>query len=50
MYAVLGGTLLMVGVITLFRALILARTISERDDFEMKTRHKVAAVTSAADR
>ena len=47
-YAVLGGTLLMVGVITLFRALILARTISERDDFEMKTRHKVAAVTIGA--
>jgi len=44
-YAVLGGTLLMVGVITLARALILARTISERDDFKIELRHKVAAVT-----
>ena len=44
-YAVLGGTLLMVGIITLARALILARTISERDDFKIELRHKVAAVT-----
>ena len=44
-YAVLGGTLLMVGIITLARALILARTIAERDDFKIELRHKVAAVT-----
>lgn len=44
-YAVLGGTLLMVGIITLARALILARTINERDGFEIELRHKVAAVT-----
>lgn len=47
-YAVLGGTLLMVGLITLLRAVILSKTISERDDFEMKLRHKVAAVTIGA--
>ena len=44
-YAVLGGTLLMVGIITLGRALILAKTINERDDFKIELRHKVAAVT-----
>jgi uncharacterized protein len=44
-YAILGGTLLMVGVITLGRALILAKTINERDDFKIELRHKVAAVT-----
>jgi uncharacterized membrane protein YfcA len=43
-YAVLGGTLLMVGIITLLRAMILARTIQEREDFELKRRHKVAAI------
>lgn len=43
-YAVLGGTLLMVGVITLARALILARTLNERDSFKIERRHKVAAV------
>ncbi|MDQ2622915.1 MAG: sulfite exporter TauE/SafE family protein [Actinomycetota bacterium] len=43
-YAVLGGTLLMVGVITLARALILARTLNERDGFVIERRHKVAAV------
>ncbi|MCB0830700.1 MAG: sulfite exporter TauE/SafE family protein [Solirubrobacterales bacterium] len=47
-YAVLGGTLLMVGIITLGRALILARTISERDDFKIELRHKIAAVTIGA--
>ncbi len=47
-YAVLGGTLLMVGIITLARALILARTIQERDDFKIERRHKVAAVTIGA--
>ncbi|MDQ2940151.1 MAG: sulfite exporter TauE/SafE family protein, partial [Actinomycetota bacterium] len=32
-YALLGGTLLMVGIITLARALILSNLIEERDDF-----------------
>lgn len=43
-YALLGGTLLMVGIITLLRAMILARTIQEREDFELQRRHKVAAI------
>jgi uncharacterized protein len=43
-YALLGGTLLMVGLITLARALILSDLIEERDDFELKRRHKIAAV------
>jgi uncharacterized protein len=43
-YALLGGTLLMVGLITLARALILSDLVEERDDFEIKRRHKVAAV------
>lgn len=43
-YALLGGTLLMVGVITLARALILSHTIEERADFELQRRHKIAAV------
>jgi uncharacterized membrane protein YfcA len=43
-YALLGGTLLMVGIVTLARALVLSRLIDERDDFELKRRHKVAAV------
>jgi len=47
-YAVLGGTLLMVGIITLARALILRNLVSERDDFEIQRRHKVAAVTIGA--
>lgn len=47
-YAVLGGTLLMVGIITLLRAFILAKTISERDDFVIERRHKVAAVIIGA--
>jgi uncharacterized membrane protein YfcA len=48
LYAMLGGTLLMVGIITLARALFLAGLIDERDDFEMKHRHKVAAVIIGA--
>ena len=44
-YALLGGTLLMVGVITLARALILSHTIEERDDFVLQRRHKIAAVS-----
>jgi uncharacterized protein len=47
-YAVLGGTLLMVGIITLARALILRNLVSEREDFEIERRHKVAAVVIGA--
>jgi uncharacterized membrane protein YfcA len=47
-YAVLGGTLLMVGVITLARALILRDLVVERDRFEVERRHKVAAVMIGA--
>jgi uncharacterized membrane protein YfcA len=47
-YALLGGTLLMVGIITLARALILSKLVEERDDFELKRRHKVAAVAIGA--
>jgi hypothetical protein len=47
-YALLGGTLLMVGIITLARALILSNLIEEREDFELKRRHKVAAVVIGA--
>jgi uncharacterized membrane protein YfcA len=47
-YAVLGGTLLMVGIITLARALILRNLVSERDGFEIERRHKVAAVVIGA--
>jgi uncharacterized membrane protein YfcA len=48
LYAVLGGTLLMVGVVTLARALILRGLIDERERFEVETRHKVAAVAIGA--
>ncbi|HXQ88702.1 MAG TPA: sulfite exporter TauE/SafE family protein, partial [Solirubrobacterales bacterium] len=47
-YAVLGGTLLMVGVITLTRALILRSLIEERDRFDVERRHKVAAIVIGA--
>jgi uncharacterized protein len=47
-YALLGGTLLMVGIITLARALILSKLVEERDGFELKRRHKIAAVTIGA--
>jgi uncharacterized membrane protein YfcA len=47
-YAVLGGTLLMVGIITLTRALILRNLIDERDRFDVERRHKVAAVVIGA--
>jgi uncharacterized protein len=47
-YAVLGGTLLMVGVITLMRALILRNLIDERDRFDVERRHKVAAIVIGA--
>jgi uncharacterized membrane protein YfcA len=47
-YAVLGGTLLMVGIITLARALILRSLIDERDRFKVERRHKVAAIVIGA--
>src|SRR5436190_1234150 len=47
-YALLGGTLLMVGIITLARALILRNLIDERDDFQIRRRHKIAAATIGA--
>jgi uncharacterized membrane protein YfcA len=47
-YAVLGGTLLMVGVITLTRALILRNLVDERDRFDVERRHKIAAVAIGA--
>jgi hypothetical protein len=47
-YAVLGGTLLMVGVITLTRALIVRSLIEERDRFDVERRHKVAAIAIGA--
>ena len=47
-YALLGGTLLMVGIITLARALILTNLIEERDSFKIERRHKVAAATIGA--
>jgi len=47
-YAVLGGTLLMVGLITLARALILRTLVDERESFEVERRHKVAAVVIGA--
>jgi hypothetical protein len=47
-YAVLGGTLLMVGIITLARALILRSLIDERDRFTVERRHKVAAIAIGA--
>jgi hypothetical protein len=47
-YAVLGGVLLMVGVITLTRALILRNLIDERDRFDVERRHKVAAIVIGA--
>src|ERR1700751_4697401 len=46
--AVLGGTRLMVGIITLTRALILRNLIEERDRFEVERRHKVAAIVIGA--
>lgn len=47
-YAVLGGTLLMVGVITLTRALILRNLVDERDRFDVERRHKIAAIAIGA--
>ncbi len=43
-FALLGGALLRVGIVTLARALILSDLVEEREDFEIERRHKVAAV------
>ena len=43
-FAILAGCLLVVGAATLLRGMFLANKIEERDDFEMHTAHKVAAV------
>jgi uncharacterized membrane protein YfcA len=43
-FAILAACLLVVGAITLLRSLFLANKLTERADFEMHTRHKVAAV------
>jgi uncharacterized membrane protein YfcA len=43
-FAILSACLLVVGAATLLRGFFLAKKIQERDDFEMHTRHKVAAV------
>jgi uncharacterized membrane protein YfcA len=43
-FAILAACLLVVGAATLLRGLFLADKIQEREDFEMHTRHKVAAV------
>src|SRR5829696_8257499 len=42
-FAILAACLLVVGAATLLRGFFLAKKIQERDDFEMHTRHKVAA-------
>ena len=43
-FAILAGCLLVVGAATLLRGMFLANKIEERDDFEMHTAHKIAAV------
>jgi uncharacterized protein len=43
-FAILAACLLVVGVATLLRSLFLADKIQERADFEIHTRHKVAAI------
>jgi len=43
-FAILAASLLVVGAATLLRGFFLADKIQERDDFEIHTRHKVAAV------
>jgi uncharacterized protein len=43
-FAILAACLLVVGAATLLRGLFLADKIQEREDFEIHTRHKVAAV------
>ena len=43
-FAILAACLLVVGAITLLRSLFLAKKVDERAEFEIHTRHKVAAV------
>ena len=43
-FAILAACLLVVGAVTLLRSLFMADKIQEREDFEMHTRHKIAAV------
>jgi uncharacterized membrane protein YfcA len=43
-FAILASCLLVVGAITLLRSLFLANKVTERADFEIHARHKVAAV------
>jgi uncharacterized membrane protein YfcA len=43
-FAILASCLMVVGAITLLRSLFLADKVAERDDFEIHTRHKVAAI------
>lgn len=47
-FAVLASCLLVVGAITLLRSLFLANKVTERADFEIHTRHKIAAVSIGA--
>jgi uncharacterized membrane protein YfcA len=47
-YSLLGGTLLIVGLITLARALILTGLIQEREHFHIERHHKIAAATIGA--
>jgi uncharacterized membrane protein YfcA len=43
-FAILAACLLVVGAATLLRSLFLADKIQEREDFEIHTRHKIAAI------
>jgi uncharacterized protein len=47
-YSILGATLLVVGLITLGRALVLTGLIQERDHFDIKRHHKAAAIIIGA--
>jgi uncharacterized protein len=47
-FAILAASLLVVGVATLLRSFLLADRIKEREDFVIKTRHKVIAVAIGA--
>jgi uncharacterized protein len=47
-FAILASCLLVVGAITLLRSLFLANKITERADFEIHTRHKIAAIAIGA--
>ena len=43
-FAILAASLMVVGAATLLRGFLLADKISEREDFEIHTRHKIAAI------